>query len=130
MLMDKKLLIMVIEDEEMLLQAISKKLALDNIDTVTCSSAEQAVDYLNNISEIPNGIWLDYHLKGMDGLEFLKILKENENWKGIPVMVVSNSANDSTVKNILALGADKYILKAKYRLDEIIVVLREVVEKN
>jgi len=97
--------IMVIEDENLLLQAITKKLTLCGIEAVSCSSGEQALDYLKNFSENPDAVWLDYHLKEMDGLAFMEALKTNDKWSAIPVFVVSNSASPDKVHRMLALGA-------------------------
>lgn len=118
---------MVVEDESLLLQAVTKKLVASNIEAVSCLSAEQALDYLNSLPELPDAIWLDYHLKDMDGLSFMEKLKENPLWKDIPVFVVSNSASPDKVDGMLALGAKKYILKAEHRLDEIIASIKEFI---
>jgi CheY-like chemotaxis protein len=120
--------ILVVEDEDLLLQAITKKLALTGLNSVSCISGEQALDYLNNFPKIPDAIWLDYHLKGMDGLVFLEKIKSNSKWKNIPVVVVSNSASPDKVNSMLALGANKYLLKAEYRLDQIINTVKELVQ--
>jgi two-component system, chemotaxis family, chemotaxis protein CheY len=119
--------IMVVEDETLLLQAITKKLKLTGLDVVSCASGQQALDYLNNMENLPDSIWLDYYLKDMNGLAFMQAVKENPKWAHIPVVVVSNSASPEKVKNMLALGAKKYILKAEFRLDEIIEMMRELI---
>src|SRR5262249_25608165 len=102
--------IMVVEDEELLLQAITKKLKLSAMDVVSCASGQQALDYLDNLDELPDAIWLDYYLKDMNGLSFMQTVKQNPKWQNIPVLVVSNSASPEKVHNMLALGAKKYIL--------------------
>lgn len=119
--------IMVVEDEVLLLQAITKKLKLSNMDVLSCSSGQQAVDYLSSIDELPDAIWLDYYLKDMNGLAFMQEIKNNPKWEHIPVLVVSNSASPEKVHNMLGLGAKKYILKAEYRLDEIIAMIRDFI---
>jgi two-component system chemotaxis response regulator CheY len=119
--------IMIVEDEGLLLQAVSKKMTVSGIESVSCLSAEQALDYLKNMPELPDAIWLDYHLKDMDGLAFMGKLKENPLWTKIPVFVVSNSASPEKVNGMLALGAIKYILKAEHRLDEIIASIKEFI---
>jgi len=112
---------MVVEDEELLLQAISRKLEKSGIGCISCASAEQAIDYLENMPEMPSAIWLDYYLKdSMDGLQFVQTLKANPTWKNIPILVVSNSANPEKVNALLGLGVKKYFLKAEKRLDDII----------
>jgi len=123
--------VMIVEDENLLLQAISKKLELDGISTISCISGDQAIDYLNNLSELPDAIWLDYQLKDMDGIEFMIQLKKKEAWAQIPVIVVSNSASEDKVNNMLVLGAKKYFLKTEYRLDELIPIIKQfIAEKN
>jgi two-component system chemotaxis response regulator CheY len=119
--------IMVVEDESLLLQAITKKLKLSGMDVLSCASGQQAVDYLNNLDVLPDAVWLDYYLKDMNGLAFMQELKAKPEWSRIPVIVVSNSASPDKVSNMLALGAKKYVLKAEYRLDEIIVMIREFI---
>jgi len=119
--------LMVVEDESLLLQAIIKKLDTYKVKTVSCTNGGQAFDYLENLTQLPDLIWLDYHLKDMDGLEFMNKLKMREKWKDIPVVVVSNSASDDKVHNILGLGAKKYIIKAEHRLDDIIKTVLEII---
>jgi DNA-binding response OmpR family regulator len=122
--------IMVVEDETLLLQAITKKLKLSGMDVLSCASGQQAVDYLGSLDELPDAVWLDYYLKDMNGLAFMQELKQNATWNNIPVIVVSNSASPDKVHNMLALGAKKYILKAEYRLDEIIGMIRDFISDN
>jgi len=121
---------MVVEDETLLLQAISKKLKLSNMDVLSCASGQQAIDYLESLDEMPDAVWLDYYLKDMNGLAFMQTLKQNPVWANIPVLVVSNSASPDKVSNMLGLGAKKYILKAEYRLDEIITMIRDFIKND
>lgn len=122
--------IMVVEDENLLLQAITKKLKLSNLDVISCSTGEQAIDYLRSLQEFPDAIWLDYYLKDMNGLIFMQKLKQNDAWSKIPVIVVSNSASPDKVSSMLALGAKKYLLKAEFRLDQIIDIIKEFIAKE
>jgi two-component system, chemotaxis family, chemotaxis protein CheY len=122
--------IMVVEDETLLLQAITKKIKLSGMDVLSCSSGQQAIDYLGSLDELPDAVWLDYYLKDMNGLAFMQQLKTNPKWEQIPVLVVSNSASPEKVTNMLGLGAKKYILKAEYRLDEIIAMIGDFIKNG
>lgn len=122
--------VMIVEDEELLLQAITTKLKLSDIEVVSCMSGKQAIDYMNNFQTLPDAIWLDYYLKDMNGLEFMQELKKHEAWMNIPVLVVSNSANPEKVHMMLTLGARSYLLKAEHRLDDIISTLRKFLAEN
>lgn len=128
--MTHKQTIVVIEDETLLLQAITKKLELSNFDVIACSGGQQALDYLKQSITPPAAIWMDFYLKDSNGLELMREIKTNPSWSHIPVIVVSNSASSEKVHNMLALGARKYILKAEYRLDEIIAIIKQLINET
>lgn len=117
--------VMVVEDEPLLLEAIGNKLEKEGIETILCSDGKQAIDLLADTNDLPDAIWLDYYLKDMDGLSFMGSVKQNPKLQNIPVIVVSNSANTQKVNMMLALGAKKYLLKAQYRLEDIVGIIRE-----
>jgi len=120
--------VMVVEDEEMLLRAIEKKLQMDGKTVICCPSGKKAIEVLTEAEKLPDVIWLDYYLKDMNGLEFMSYLKTNDKWANIPVMVVSNSATPEKVANMRAMGVKKYILKAESRLDSLVKTLEDVVK--
>lgn len=122
--------IMVVEDENLLLQAISKKLQTHQIEAITATTIAQATEYLKTLPNLPNAIWLDYYLKDGNGLDFMQVLKKNPKWSQIPVIVVSNSASDEKVKNMLALGAKGYLLKAEHRLEDIINTIIKFIKEE
>ena len=127
--MKKKALVMVIEDESLLLDAITKKMAHMKIETVSYTEGHDAISYLKKNKRLPNIIWLDYYLKGkLNGLDILRELKSNKKWAKIPVVVVSNTASDDKVKTMLGLGIEKYLLKADHRLEEIIDIMEDLLE--
>lgn len=125
---EKKPTILVVEDEKLLLEAITKKLKISSITAIGCSTVDEATDYLENTNDLPDAIWLDYYLKETSGLDFMMQLKGNPQWEKIPVIIVSNSASQDTVKKMMALGASKYVLKTDFRLDEIINMFKELID--
>lgn len=127
---NKDVRIMVIEDEEVLLQVIIRKLTVSGFETISCTSASQAIDYLKNLTKMPDVIWLDYYLPDMNGIEFMHELKKRERWSTIPVIVVSNSASSEKKNAMLALGVKEYLLKAENRLEDIIQTIEKFVEKD
>lgn len=122
--------VLVVEDEWLLLKAITKKLELNGITAVPYGSGNEAISYVHNSSDLPDVIWLDFQLKDMDGLEFIDKLKKNDKCAKIPIIVVSNSASDAKVHSMLALGVKQYLLKAKYRLDEIISMVKDIIAEE
>ena len=126
----KSPIILIVEDEELLLNAIARKIKASRMSTILCKSGREAIEILKKGDILPSAIWLDYYLKDMDGLDFMNALKENNKWLHIPTIVVSNSASPDNVSNMIALGVRKYYLKAEHRLDDIIDDIKEIVEKE
>jgi CheY-like chemotaxis protein len=126
----KSYTVLVIEDEELLLNAIVKKLKLNGLSVIPTTSGTEALKILEEAKKLPDAIWLDYYLNDMNGLDFMNTLRKNDKFTHIPTIVVSNSASDDKVNNMLGLGVKKYYLKAENRLDEIIAYVREFVKKE
>ncbi len=124
--MNKKT-ILVVEDEQFLLDAIVKKLELNDFVAVPFTNGEATLDYFKKALNLPDAIWLDYHLPDMNGLMFMAKLKDIKGLEEVPVFVISNSASSENVHSMLALGAKKYMLKADYRLEDIIKNIHEFV---
>jgi len=121
---DKKVLVM--EDEQPLIEAISAKLKISGFQTVSARSVQQGINLLEDGVAI-DVIWLDHYLFGKeDGLDFVDQIKKSEKWKSIPIFVVSNTASPDKIKNYMHLGVDKYYVKAEHRLDEIIDEIKKV----
>lgn len=124
--------VLVVEDEKPLLEAVKIKLEKSKFDVVTARSVEQAKQYTNDISKI-DVIWLDHYLMGKeDGLNFISWCKEEKNTKckNIPIFVVSNTVSSEKVSAYLALGAKKYFVKSTHKLDEIINEINKTLLEN
>lgn len=69
--------------------------------------------YANNAAiPTPNLILLDLNLPKRDGREVLKIIKENDKLKEIPVVIVSTSDREEDMSYAKAYGAAAYISKS------------------
>jgi len=70
--------------------------------------------------ERPDLILLDLILPKMDGFEVLKELKENEETKSIPVIILTNLEETEDIQKALELGATTYLVKSSYTLEEVV----------
>jgi len=76
-------------------------------------SGENIVAYLNEASEsvLPTLIVLDLNMPKMNGTQTLKLLKEDERYKHIPVIIFSTSINPMEKQECMQLGAISYVVK-------------------
>jgi len=57
-------------------------------------------------------ILLDMVMPAMNGYEAIKVLKSDDNTKDVPIIILSNSAQDGDIKEAKKLGAAAYLLKS------------------
>jgi len=81
----------------------------------------QKGEYANAVR--PDVILLDLNMPKKDGREVLKELKNDDNLKHIPVLVLTNSSSDKDILIAYQLGANCY-LKKPIVLDEFAHVLK------
>lgn len=89
-----------------------------------CGEAEDANQALQLVNTLkPHVILLDLSLKGMNGLEFLKILKSKHT--KIPVLVLSMHEESMYAERAIRAGARGYLMKQE-GTDKVIAALRKV----
>jgi DNA-binding response OmpR family regulator len=126
--MDKKIKVLVVEDEEILLTALSEELRQEGFDVVTAADGVAGVDQAS--AEKPDLILLDLMMPKLDGLGALKQLKDKPETKDVPVMILTNLSDYEKVSDALSLGATDYLVKANYRLEELISKIKFFVSQK
>lgn len=76
---------------------------------------------------LPNFILLDLNMPKKDGREVLKEIKQNPDFRKIPVVIFSTTNNEQEMLRCYELGANSYITKPNSfeQLLEIVSTLRE-----
>lgn len=101
--------ILVIDDSNtnlVLLESLLEKKGYD-----VCS-ALSAMEGLENLKEKkPDLIYLDFLMPEIDGLQFLDILRKNDDWKDIPVVILSAISDADIIKRSKDKGVIDYITK-------------------
>ncbi len=116
--------VLIVEDDAALLEAIHHKLELNGFKTLTAQSVEEAMRQLQGAENV-SVVWLDHYLLGdEDGVDFVMRLKRVKRFRSIPIFVVSNTASAQKVEKYLQLGIKKYYVKADHRLDKIVGDIR------
>jgi DNA-binding response OmpR family regulator len=132
-MVNSKKVILVVEDEKPLLEAIKSKLLISNFEVITARTVEQAKQYLLDVKRV-DAIWLDHYLLGKEnGLDFIAWCKEVNiiDLNNVPIYVVSNTVSADKLGTYMSLGAKKYFVKSNHRLDEIIHEISEsLLSKN
>ncbi len=114
--MSKKILI--IEDEEILLELLQKKLIQEGYEV---RIAKDGVEGLEKIKEeIPDLILLDVVMPRMGGFEVMKELQKDGKFSEIPIVIISNSGQPVELDLAQKLGARDWLIKTDFEPREVI----------
>ncbi len=109
----KPIQILLVEDNEgdVLLTMEALKEAKINNEVIVARDGEQAITMLNESVTQPDLILLDINLPRIDGMEVLAYIKNNEQLKSIPVIMLSTSSDERDIKGSYQHHANCFISK-------------------
>ena len=101
--------ILYVEDNEDNVYMLQRRLTRKGFDVVIAENGQVGVD--KSKSENPDLILMDLSMPVMDGWDAIKIIKEDDATKSIPVIALSAHAMEEHRQRALESGADDYDTK-------------------
>lgn len=106
--------IFLVEDDKV--DAMTVKRALKELNVTNrldiANNGEEALKFLRNEkNQKPGIILLDLNMPKMNGIEFLKVIKQDESLKRIPVIVLTTSKEEQDRVESFELGVAGYMVK-------------------
>ncbi|CAA0153550.1 response regulator [Tenacibaculum maritimum] len=111
--MKKKLDILLIEDNIIEIMKMQRTISLLGLQHTVkeAKNAEDALKFLEDKTKLPDIILLDLNMPKVSGIEFLSILKNDENYKHIPTIILTTSDNQKDLLSCYKIGVSGYMLK-------------------
>lgn len=100
-----------IADDTEINRIILKETLKDDYDIIECSNGIEVIDFLSNTTELPQMILLDNIMPEMNGIECLKIIKNNRITENIPIIFIPMANNSIDEIMVLKNGAIDFISK-------------------
>lgn len=116
--------ILFIEDESALQKALGDVLGNEEIQMLSALDGEIGLRLAQE--KTPDLILLDITLPRMNGFEVLSNLKRDEKTKNIPVVVLTNLEGIKDVGKAIELGATTYLVKANYKLEDVVAKIKQI----
>lgn len=123
---DKKILI--IEDEQVLSDVISQKFKEEGYQVFVAADGIQGMEQIRSIK--PDLVFLDLVMPKKDGMEVLEDIRMDESLRKIPVVVISNSGQQTEIERIVGLGVRDYIIKAQFSPDEVLEKVKKYLNQE
>jgi two-component system chemotaxis response regulator CheY len=86
-----------------------QKLGFKNF--LEAGNGAEALDVLGKSKDNVDLILLDWNMPEMDGLEFLKVIKSSDEYKEIPILMVTTEAAKEDILTALKHGVNNYVVK-------------------
>jgi CheY-like chemotaxis protein len=103
--------ILVVDDEVMNLEILSEYLEDDGFEPLKAKNGKEALDILEKNSDQISAVVLDRMMPVMNGMEFLSIVKKNDQLKDIPIIMQSAAAQPEQIREGIEAGVFYYITK-------------------
>jgi DNA-binding response OmpR family regulator len=101
--------ILLVDDEAQLVELVKMRLEANGYQVLTAYDGKEALDVAKK--EMPDLIILDLMLPKIDGYKVCRMLKFDEKYKKIPIIMFTARALEADKKVGMEVGADDYITK-------------------
>ena len=102
--------ILIVEDDPVLLKMYTEKFGFEGFRVLNAKDGEEALRVA--MSEVVDIILLDIMLPRMSGTDFLERFRTSLKGKDVPVVALTNLAEEQEKQKALNLGVKEYLVKA------------------
>ncbi|MBZ9572446.1 response regulator [Patescibacteria group bacterium] len=114
--MPKKILL--IEDEEIMIDLLQKKLTKEGYDISVAKNGEEGLEVMREVK--PDLVLLDIVMPKMGGFEVMEEMSKDPELKEIPIIIISNSGQPVELSKAQELGAKDWLIKTEFDPQEVI----------
>ncbi len=120
--------ILIVEDSPTMRQLLV--FALRRLKDVEIVEAQDGMDGLRRVSSDHFDIALiDINMPVMDGLKLIRLMRDEESLRQIPIVVVTTEGADEDRERALALGANEYLTKP-IQANRVLAVVKDLLKAN
>ncbi len=104
-----KKVILIADDSPTIRKFVSVALTMRGFEVIAASDGMEALEKLPNVKI--DLIITDLNMPNLDGFELIKNIRENENYKDVPIIILSSLAGSTEIERGLKTGANSYLVK-------------------
>ncbi len=114
--------VLIVDDERDIVESIKFNLEFENVECLEAFDGEEALSKAKK--ERPDLIILDIMLPKMNGYKVSRLLKFDEKYKDIPIIMLTARAQESDLKIGEDAGADEYVTKP-FDMEKLIALIKQ-----
>ena len=117
--------ILIVEDDAEIRMALSIRMEVNDFEVITANDGEEGLEKARK--EKPDLILLDLMIPKITGFEVCRMLKFDDNYKNIPIIILSALDQQGEREKAIQNGADAYFIKP-FELELLIVKIRSLLK--
>jgi DNA-binding response OmpR family regulator len=117
--------ILVVDDHPPTVRLIQNALEQEGFAVIAAANGAECLIAVHQHN--PDIVILDVIMPVMDGFQTLRVLRENEATKTLPVIVLSVRDSDQDVLDGWRIGADLYLTKP-FKLDDLLAAVKRILQ--
>ncbi|HLM99507.1 MAG TPA: response regulator [Bryobacteraceae bacterium] len=104
--------VLIVDDSAAIRKILQRVLAQANLGVGKVYEAADGREAMDAVKAQPVGLILsDINMPNMDGLQFLSELRSHDQWKHVPVLMISTEGSQTKVMEAVQLGAQGFVRK-------------------
>jgi DNA-binding response OmpR family regulator len=119
--------VVIFEHDSLLTELLEHRLGQRGYETAVARDGHEALALL--AEKPPDAVIMESMLPGQDGHEVLRWIRQNDQLKDVPVIILSARKKDRDIVEALELGASDYVTKP-FILDELIARLARLLSRT
>ncbi|MDO8524170.1 MAG: response regulator [bacterium] len=120
--------ILILEDEVIILELLTKKLQREGYEVKTAQNGKEGLAMMEK--EVPDLVLTDVIMPEKDGFDVILEMKQNELLKNVPIIIISNSGQPVEIDRAKELGVDDWVIKTDFDPQEIVQKVQQVLAKT
>ena len=114
------------EDDRILFDLAIKKVSITS-NIVDAPDGTECMDILKTF--LPDIIFLDINMAGMNGKDCLKLIRTQQKFDTIPIIMLTTSTSESDIADTFQSGANLFVTKP-FRYENLIILLQRIFAGN
>jgi len=124
---DRKPMAMIVDDSITMRKATGSLLTRLGFDVVTAKDGVEALAQL--YEQTPDIVLLDVEMPRMDGFEFASIIRNDVQFKHLPIVMITSRTGEKHRQRAMTIGVNAYLGKP-YQDDELIISMKQQLGKR
>jgi CheY-like chemotaxis protein len=125
---DSKKIILVVDDDPIILDLYQQIFETKGVKALVAKDGEEGLKMI--LQEKPSFVILDIRMPKLDGIEVLRLMRNDNSLKDIPVLILTNFGLDEYKEKVQKLGVVGFLAKTEVEPAQVVQMVIDSISKE